>query len=93
MKTKQMVVLWAGIAASVLMGLFPPMTGTTRGSLRGEWWGDCGRVDVNRMLQYWTIVTVVAGGLIYTTRRRVGSPVGRRESRAICTYWKSLVIG
>lgn len=72
MNRKQMVVLWAGIAAFVLIGLFPPMTGTTRGSLRGEWWGDCGRVDVNRMLRYWAIVTVVAGGLIYTLRGEEG---------------------
>lgn len=68
-----MIVLWAGIAAVVLICLFPPTKWqTTRGQIGWKGlsvWPISSKItDTGRLLGYLVAVSVVTGGLIYTLR-------------------------
>jgi len=65
MNKRQMIVLWAGIAAVVLICLFPP----TRWS-GGDWRSSRKMTDTGRLVGYLVAVSVVTGGLIYTLREK-----------------------
>ena len=71
MNKRQMIVLWAGIAAIVLICLFPP---TTLQSVYagGRWPSTNKRTDTGRLVGYLVAVSVVTGGLIYTLRDKEG---------------------
>ena len=58
MEKRQMIVLWVGIAAIVLICLFPPR----------NWDGHDYKTDTGGLLARLVAVCAVTGGLIYTLR-------------------------
>lgn len=71
MNKRQMIVLWAGIAAIVLICLFPPTTlqsGWSGFSRESVWPSTSKKTDTGRLIGYLVAVSVVTGGLIYTLR-------------------------
>jgi hypothetical protein len=57
----RILILWVGIAAFVLIGLFPPMA---------RW--DRRHIDIIRLLCDWAVVAVLTGG-VFWSETRVGS--------------------
>jgi len=71
MNKRQMIVLWAGIAAVVLICLFPPTTlqnGWSGFSRESIWPSTSKRTDTGRLIGYLAAVFAVTGGLVYTLR-------------------------
>ncbi len=74
MNKKQLISLWIGIIAIVLMGLYPPWMMTGGGSILGFGkWGysfimnpphEACRIDTSRLGVQWAMVAAVTGGLV-----------------------------
>lgn len=71
MNKRQMIVLWAGIAAVVLICLFPPtkwQSGWSGWSRQSVWPTSSKMTDTGRLVGYLVAVSVVTSGLIYTLK-------------------------
>jgi len=73
MNKKQIIVLWIGIAAIVVMGIIPPWVVSIQGAIEQRGYGFilippekyC-HINTSRLYVQWIMVAVVTGGFLVT---------------------------